>query len=50
MKRILKRTFTHKTSDGMRSNEKIRELKKIKKYNISETISSLTILESFSAT
>lgn len=34
----------------MRSNEKIRELKKIKKYNISETISSLTILESFSAT
>lgn len=32
----------------MRSNEKIRELKK--KYNISETISSLTILESFSAT
>lgn len=33
----------------MRSNEKIRELKK-KKYNISETISSLTILESFSAT
>lgn len=34
----------------MRSNEKIRELKKIKKYNILETISSLTILESFSAT
>lgn len=34
----------------MRSNKKIRELKKIKKYNILETISSLTILESFSAT
>lgn len=34
----------------MRSNENIRELKKIKKYNISETISSLTMFESFSAT
>lgn len=35
----------------MRSNEKIRELKiNKKKYNISETISSLTMFESFSAT
>lgn len=34
----------------MQSNEKIRELKNIKKYNISETISSLTMFESFSAT
>lgn len=33
----------------MQSNEKIRESKK-KKYNISETISSLTMFESFSAT
>lgn len=34
----------------MQSNEKIRESKKKKKYNISETISSLTMFESFSAT